>query len=149
MASITLIGAQYGELDLDYNQFSGPIPRELCNIKPGLHVIQLTGNKLFGPIPASIGNCTQLQALYVGENALSRPLPHTFVKLKNLSLYANHNQIIGPLLVELGDLPNFKEINLDHNKLTGPIPSNYGPYTTNFPLVGLFTNNMLISDLLF
>ena len=86
----------------------------------------------------------------MGENALSGPLPHTFGKLKNLqSLYANHNQITGPLPVELGDLPNFREINLDHNKLTGPIPLNYGPYTTDFPLAGLFTNNKLTGDLLF
>lgn len=150
LAGITLTGAQYGELDLDHNQFSGPIPGELCNIKPGLHVLGLTGNKLSGPIPASIGNCAQLQSLYVSGNALSGPLPHTLGKLKNLSsLSANHNRITGPLPVELGDLPNLREIDLDHNKLTGRIPSNYGPYTTDFPLAGLFTNNMLTGDFLF
>ncbi len=144
LGGITLTGVLSGELGLSFNQFTGSIPLELCNIKPALFIFFLENNKLNGPIPAAIGNCTQLQILDVAYNKLSGPLPHELGKLKNLQkLFAGNNQLTGPLPKELGNLRNLEEIDISHNKIAGPIPSTYGG-TFYLSLDGLdFTNNML------
>ncbi len=143
LGNITLTGVLSGELGLSFNQFTGPFARELCNIKPALFILFLESNKLNGPIPAAIGNFTQLQILDVGYKKMSGPLPHELGKLKNLQkLFAGNNQLTGPLPKELGNLRNLEEIDISHDKITGPIPSTYGG--TFYPsLDGLhFTNNM-------
>ncbi len=49
------------------------------------------------PIPAAIGNCTQLKILDVRHNKLSGPLPHELGKLKNLQkLFAGNHQLKTP-----------------------------------------------------
>jgi Leucine-rich repeat (LRR) protein len=58
-------GLTVGSLDLDGNQFSGPIPPEICKIK-GLGDLRLRGNKLSGPIPGCIGNLGLMEFLDVG-----------------------------------------------------------------------------------
>ncbi len=78
LGGITLTGAANGALNLMFNQFTGSILGELCNIKPKLLKLFLNDNKLNGPIPAAIGNCTQLCTLAVGDNKLSGPLPRTW-----------------------------------------------------------------------
>ncbi len=93
LGGITLTGVLSGELGLSFNQFTGSIPRELCNIKPVLFILFLENNKLNGPIPAAISNCTQLQILDVGYNKLSGPLPHELGKLKSCSLETTNLQV--------------------------------------------------------
>ncbi|CAM6013286.1 unnamed protein product, partial [Sphagnum balticum] len=144
LGGITSTGTISGELNLMFNQFTGSIPGELCNIKPKLLMLLLNNNKLNGPIPAAIGNCTQLCTLAIGDNKLSGPLPHELGKLINFQeLWAANNQLIGPLPEELGNLPNFVTMDVRHNKITGPIPSNYGRTFDPVFHIANFTNNML------
>jgi Leucine-rich repeat (LRR) protein len=144
LGGITSTGTISGELNLMSNQFTGSIPGEMCNIKPKLLMLFLNNNKLNGPIPAAIGNCTQLCTLAVGDNKLSGPLPHELGKLINFQeLWAANNQLTGPLPEELGNLPNFVTMEVSHNKITGPIPSNYGwTFDPDFHIAS-FINNML------
>jgi Leucine-rich repeat (LRR) protein len=130
-----------------FNQFAGSFPGELCNIKPKLLGLWLDYNKLSGPIPAAIGNCTQLWTLSVVDNELSGPLPHELGNLKNLqNLFAPNNQLTGPLPKELGNLHNFNQMDISHNKITGAIPSNYGrTFEPDFDTVD-FTYNMLTGN---
>ena len=55
-------------------------------------------NRLTGPIPASIGNCTKLQNLRLDTNNLSGSVPASAVakltQLKQLALYKNENLTI-------------------------------------------------------
>lgn len=143
LGGLTLAGPFFNELLLSFNQFSGTIPAELCNIR-GMRYLALRGNKLSGRIPAGIGKCTSLMYLILGQNSLSGPLPRELGKLKNLvELTADKNKLSGPLPRELGDLPELTFVKLQNNKITGGIPSNYGPFD---PLVSDpidLTNNML------
>jgi len=86
LGGITLTGAANGALNLMFNQFTGSFPGELCNIKPKLLGLWLDHNKLSGPIPAAIGNCTQLWTLSVVDNELSGPLPHELGSEKSSKL---------------------------------------------------------------
>jgi Leucine-rich repeat (LRR) protein len=147
LGRITLTGAANGALNLMFNQFTGSFPGELCNIKPKLLGLWLDYNKLSGPIPAAIGNCTQLWTLSVVDNELSGPLPHELGNLKNLqNFFVPNNQLTGPLPKELGNLDNFNQMDISHNKITGAIPSNYGrTFEPDFDTVD-FTYNMLTSN---
>ena len=72
-------------LELSNNQLSGPIPKELGDLK-NLRLFSLYSNQLSGPIPPELGNLSSLQHLSLSDNQLSGPIPP---ELNNLgSLYA-------------------------------------------------------------
>lgn len=56
---------------LDFNQFSGTVPRALWRLT-GLQVLQLHSNKISGSVPDAIG--LHLQTLYLARNLLSGTL---------------------------------------------------------------------------
>ena len=96
----------------------------------------LSGNKLTGPIPASLGNLTSLTTLYLNGNQLTGPIPARLGNLNNLQLlWLYNNKLSGAIPTELGSLPNLTWLNLGGNELSGPIPTKLGDLTN---LTGLF-----------
>ena len=64
-------------------------------------------NELAGPIPAELGNLSNLETLYLGFNELAGPIPGEVGNLSNLeSLYLSHNRLTGTISGELGSLSN-------------------------------------------
>ena len=64
---------------------SGPIPAELGQLT-NLERLWLNGNQLSGPIPAAFGQLTNLRDLALNGNPeLSGPLPDTFLTLASLT----------------------------------------------------------------
>ena len=62
------------ELELGQNQLTGPIPAELGNLS-NLRGLFLSGNQLTGPIPAELARLTNLTALHLSGNRLTGCVP--------------------------------------------------------------------------
>lgn len=80
---------------------TGRIPDGVLGSLSELRVLSLRSNKLFGPLPSDLSNCTQLRSLYLQHNELSGPLP------------------------PLSSLPPLIRLNLAYNNFSGVIPSSY------------------------
>ena len=99
--------------------------------------LQLPGNELAGPIPATLGELSLLRNLDLGirwdaasqshKNALTGPIPPALGRLVNLAvLDLSANGLTGPIPAELGNLVNLEWISLGKNYLTGSVPSELG-----------------------
>lgn len=86
-------------------------------------------NVLEGTIPASIGNLSNLNMLYIthyasGKGGLTGPIPDNMGNLSNLrSLHIVNQQLNGSLPNALDNLSNLTAIDLSQNQLNGIIPA--------------------------
>ena len=114
------------ELKLFTNELTGPIPAELGELTD-LRALSLSFNELSGPIPAELGGLTNLEALWLGGNQLTGPIPAELGSLRNLrDLSLFKNELTGPIPTELGGLTKLYSLVLAHNELRGPIPTELG-----------------------
>ena len=114
------------ELYLGYNLLTGPIPAALGDLS-NLQQLDLVSNELTGPIPAALGDLSNLQQLDLNNNQLTGPIPAELGDLSNLQLLRlASNELTGPIPAELGDLTNLQWLGLASNQLTGPIPAALG-----------------------
>ena len=117
-------------LFLNFNQLTGPIPAELGDLT-NLQRLYLDDNRLSGAIPAELGDLTSLQQLYLDGNDLSGAIPAELGDLTNLQrLYLHENRLSGAIPAELGDLTNLWFLYLDDNRLSGAIPAELGDLTS-------------------
>jgi hypothetical protein len=109
-------------LYLDRNQLSGPLPQEIGNLGK-LQLARLGGNQ-FSSIPAEIGKLDSLVYLELWNNQLGGKIPGQLGNLSNLQeLKLSFNQFTGSIPPELGDLANLNQLDLSHNRLSGSIPT--------------------------
>ncbi|THG14103.1 hypothetical protein TEA_009361 [Camellia sinensis var. sinensis] len=116
-------------LDLSSNRLSGPIPSSIGQLT-NLTGLDLSSNRLSGPIPSSIGQLTNLTGLDLSSNRLSGPIPSSIGQLTNLTgLDLSSNRLSGPIPSSIGQLTNLTWLDLSSNRLSGPIPSSIGQLT--------------------
>ena len=114
------------ELWLLSNELTGPIPAALGDLT-NLELLDLWGNELTGPIPAELGDLSNLHTLSLAFNELTGPIPAELGDLSNLErLDLRFNELTGPIPAALGDLTNLERLILWDNRLTGPIPAELG-----------------------
>ena len=111
------------------NQLTGPIPAELGQLTQ-LQYLTLFNNELTGEIPTELAQLAQLQYLTLHNNQLSGEIPAELGQLSQLwSLALDHNELTGKIPTELGQLSQLRWLTLDHNQLTGKIPTELGQLT--------------------
>ena len=133
-------------LDLRFNRLTGPIPAELGDLTD-LQTLDLGYNRLTAAIPAELGDLTNLLTLDLAGNprrpgALTGPIPAELGDLTNLqNLFLGFNELTGPIPAELGALTNLQVLNLRRNQLMGPIPAELGALT-NLQTLWLWSNEL-------
>ena len=106
-------------LDLSENRLSGPVPSELGSLSD-LGYLDLSGNQLSGEIPEELGQLAGLTRLDLSDNRLTGEIPAWLGSLSGLAyLSLAGNQLSGPIPPELGQLSG----------LSGPIPRLLGRFT--------------------
>ncbi|TQD94263.1 hypothetical protein C1H46_020077 [Malus baccata] len=84
-------------IDFSCNNFSGPIPKEMGDLK-SLYLLNLSSNAFTGEIPSSFGNMRQLESLDLSQNKLSGQIPQQLAKLNFLAfLNLSNNQLAGKI----------------------------------------------------
>ncbi|KAL9286723.1 putative leucine-rich repeat-containing, plant-type, leucine-rich repeat domain superfamily [Arabidopsis thaliana] len=85
--------------------------------------IDVSGNRLEGDIPESIGTLKELIVLNMSNNAFTGHIPPSLSNLSNLqSLDLSQNRLSGSIPPELGKLTFLEWMNFSYNRLEGPIP---------------------------
>ncbi|GFY93177.1 leucine-rich repeat protein kinase family protein [Actinidia rufa] len=128
-------------LVLSRNSLSGPLPQEAGNLR-NLGFLKLSHNKLSGEIPSSLSSCISLQYLYLDNNSLKGVIPQSLESLRSIEeLDLSDNSLSG-------ELPNFfdsfsflRKLDLSFNDLEGEIPA--GEVFQNASAISVLGNNKL------
>ena len=92
-------------------------------IQKALVVIDFSGNKLGGEIPACIGILQGLRVLNLSNNILTGQIPSSMGNMRQFeSLDLSRNKLFGEIPQQLAQLTFLAFLNVSHNHLTGRIP---------------------------
>ncbi|PWA61798.1 leucine-rich repeat protein [Artemisia annua] len=123
---------------LHKNNFTGSIPRSLCN-NSNLQILDVAHNNLMGPIPHCLGKLNgMINGSYVVDSTdglseenlnqvmkgVSLEYTTTFQYVINMDL--SSNKLVGEIPVELMSLSALLGLNLSNNHLNGGIPDSIG-----------------------
>ncbi|GJN17661.1 hypothetical protein PR202_gb04747 [Eleusine coracana subsp. coracana] len=112
-------------LDLSANRIAGPIPDTLT-LLAGITHLNLSSNVLTGAIPTSIGDLISLTTLDLSRNTLSGGVPDTVSTLPELEvLDLGSNRLNGSIPLFLTEMRGLRELNLENNDFDGVVP--FGP----------------------
>ncbi|KAF8015465.1 hypothetical protein BT93_H1088 [Corymbia citriodora subsp. variegata] len=153
-------------LDIGLNNFSGSIPASLANLSnleyldiewepfaaqstsslswvgkmKKLATLRIGEINLYGEIPPSIGNLSQLVELSCFGNQLSGTIPSQLMNLTRLTdLNLANNQLSGSIPSWLGNMTQLVALDLSKNKFHGQIPSSIYQLQ-NLQALSLFEN---------
>ncbi|KAG9448083.1 hypothetical protein H6P81_014211 [Aristolochia fimbriata] len=111
-------------MELQNNYLNGGIGEEPGKAVPSkLAQLNLSNNRLSGPLPSSIGNFSSLQMLLLGGNQFTGELPWELGELKHVwKLDMSENNFSGRIPPRIGDLSLLTYLDLSNNQFSGPIP---------------------------
>ncbi|KAF6153424.1 hypothetical protein GIB67_003614 [Kingdonia uniflora] len=116
-------------LDLSSNALFGTIPASLGNLSD-LTTLYLFRNQFSGSIPPEIGNLKSLDDVEINTNNLSGTIPASLGNLSDLTiLYLWENHLSCSIPPEIGNLKSLVDLELTSNILTGSIPPHIGNLT--------------------
>ncbi|XP_058110112.1 probable LRR receptor-like serine/threonine-protein kinase At3g47570 [Magnolia sinica] len=113
-------------LNLTAQKLVGPISPYIANLT-FLRIINLSANSFYGPIPEEIGRLFRLRYLLLTNNTFTGEIPANLTHCSELKvLYLYGNQLAGRIPTELGSLSKLTYLILGRNSLTGSIPPSLG-----------------------
>nr|XP_016472653.1 PREDICTED: probable LRR receptor-like serine/threonine-protein kinase At3g47570 [Nicotiana tabacum] len=129
-------------LGVSYNQISGRIPSNICQLAE-LKILSISFNNINGEIPRNIGCLANLEEFYIGYNPTSGTIPASLGNISTLqNLNGMNNSLQGPIPPELGKLSNLRQLSFDLNhNLIGQIPDAIFNISS-LELVGFSFNNL-------
>ncbi len=124
---ITVSSGHVAKIVLSGNNLSGSIPNEIGDF-PSLTELWLDRNpNLGGSLPTTLGNLSNIQKLFINNDAIAGSIPSELGNLSSLQeLHLYSNQLSGSIPSELGNLSNLTDLQLGQNQLSGSIPSELG-----------------------
>lgn len=111
-------------LDISNNRLTGPVPGFFGFMKL-LEVFDLSNNLLSGTLPSSLGNCTKLQRMRLGYNPfMTGPIPATICSpgASLLTLSLAYSNFVGEIPSSLGNCTRLKVLDLGGNQFSGKLP---------------------------
>ncbi|XP_065019665.1 leucine-rich repeat receptor-like serine/threonine-protein kinase BAM3 isoform X1 [Musa acuminata AAA Group] len=111
-------------LELQNNYLTGTMAEEPAKRPERLGQLNLSNNRLSGPLPASVGNFSALQILLLSGNQFTGEIPSQVGLLRHvLKVDVSKNNFTGRIPPEIGDCFLLTYLDLSQNHLSGPIPS--------------------------
>ncbi|XP_039117790.1 leucine-rich repeat receptor-like serine/threonine-protein kinase BAM3 [Dioscorea cayenensis subsp. rotundata] len=111
-------------MELQNNYLTGKITDEPMKKPVKLGQMNLSNNRLFGQLPASIGNFSALQILSLNGNQFTGEIPSQLGQLKQaLKIDLSRNNFTGRVPQEIGDCSLLTYLDLSQNQLNGPLPT--------------------------
>ncbi|KAL7195087.1 hypothetical protein ACSBR1_035324 [Camellia fascicularis] len=121
--------SKFSVIELQENNFGGVLPNSLANFSTKLQYLTVVKNKIFGSIPADIGNLVSLNALDLHYNQLTRSIPNSIGKLDKLQqLGFGKNKLSGEIPSSIANLTLLTKLWLEENHFQGNIPSSLGNF---------------------
>lgn len=141
---ITCTDGRVTKLELNHlvKAASGPVPASIGKLSK-LQALDITNCGFNGRLPDSIGNLTELQRVWMGENDFTQGIPAAVGKLANLQQFVLHynRELGGSIPASLGNLKSLNLLLLNNNSLTGSVPESLGSLSSLGGL-GLFSNKL-------
>ncbi|KAK3006444.1 hypothetical protein RJ639_015954 [Escallonia herrerae] len=109
-------------IDLSWNKLTGPIPFEIGYLSD-IHALNLSHNHLTGPIPESFSNLKQIESLDLCHNSLSGQIPPKLAELNYLSVFTiAYNNLSGRTPERKAQFATFDEHSYEGNSLLCGVP---------------------------
>jgi hypothetical protein len=109
-------------LDLSNNRLGGPLDPNL-SLLAQLTQLNLALNSLTGKIPPELGALLNLNKLQLNSNRFSGPVPASLANLTNLVyLDLSNNRLNGSVPALIGEISGLRYLDLSNNSFAGPIP---------------------------
>ncbi|TKW08570.1 hypothetical protein SEVIR_6G033378v4 [Setaria viridis] len=104
------------------NMLTGSLPSEVGHLK-NLMTLDVSGNRLTGEIPNSLGDCQILQYCIMKENMFQGKIPESLGQLKALLvLDLSRNNLSGHIPDFFGNVKGLEELNISFNNFDGEVP---------------------------
>ncbi|XP_013629429.1 PREDICTED: leucine-rich repeat receptor-like serine/threonine-protein kinase BAM3 [Brassica oleracea var. oleracea] len=114
------------QINLSNNRLSGPIPGSIRNLR-SLQILLLGGNRFMGQIPGDIGSLKSLLTIDMSRNNLSGKLPPEFGECQSLTyLDLSHNEISGQIPVQILKIQMLNYLNVSWNSFNQTIAVELG-----------------------
>lgn len=132
------------QFTVSFCSLTGTIPPFISELSPTLEAFGLSGNKMDGPISASLSNMTSLKVLALDRNEFEGSIDIVAPLTKLQKLFLDKNQLTGTLSDEwMGNFDDLTSLDLSENLLDGSLPPNFfnQPNSANLNAIDLHANS--------
>ncbi len=138
---ITVKRGRVTEIKLPVNNLSGSLPASMGNLTKLNYLFISLSDLSGGGIPSSFGQMSDMESMTLLKCSIPGTIPPelgNLNKLKTLSLEGN--QLTGTLPLSFGNLTNLQQIYFASNQISGPIPDTFGNLKKLVTLSGSYNN---------